>query len=826
MGHRVVSPTTALRLASIFAAFVAVLAAVRTVSLAQGLMPSANANPGSQTDGSILLPNGWRVAPAGKMLAVGTLPLNLVASPDGRYAIITNNGIAKPSFSIVDLANWTVKNTVPVENAFLGLAWSADGTKLYSGGGGQNNVQEFSYIDGTLTRARTIALPAKPGETLAGGVAMSRDGRTLYATRVFAMTLSSIDVASGQVTKTIALPAEPYTCIAAPDGRTVYVSLWGDRQVRGYSTDSLTETMVFRTGEHPSAMAISADGRRLFVASANSGVVNVLDTFSGESLEDISTTLYPNAPRTSTPSALALSPDGNKLLVAASDLNAIAVVDTSNSARSFVDGFIPTAWYPTGVAFSRDGKQILILSGKGMTPAANPLTGGSEKRLVGLLSMVPTPDRVTLADMNRRVMSLTPYSDTIRLRPSNIPTGSPIPQVVGGSSPFKHVIYVIRENRTYDQILGDLSEGNGDPKLAIFGKEITPNAHALAQNFVVFDNFYVDADVSFDGHAFSTAAYATDVVQKLWQTLYANRGGMYLGEGGGFLRNAFGNLSTAENGYIWDFATRAGLSVRSYGEFVDNQAKTSAGDVLAVASVPGLRGLVAPTFAGFDLDISDSKRMDNWQSEFSDYVKNGNLPRLSVVHLPNDHTKGTTPGSLTPRAMIADNDLALGRLVEAVSNSVYWKDTVIFVVEDDAQSGPDHVDSHRSVLLVASAFTKRSFVDHSFYTTSGVLRTMELILGLEPMSQYDAAATPLYNAFVGTPNLAPYSRIVPRVPLEEKNLASAFGALESLAMNFDDEDRTPEVLLNEILWRSMKGPDSPMPPPRRSAFIKPVGAAH
>ena len=468
---------------------------------------------------------------------------------------------------------------------------------------------------------------------------MSRDGRTLYATRVFAMTLSSIDVASGQVTKTIALPAEPYTCIIAPDGRTVYVSLWGGRQVRGYSADSLTETMVFRTGEHPSAMAISADGRRLFVASANSGVVNVLDTFSGEPLEEISTTLYPNAPRTSTPNALALSPDGNKLLVAASDLNAVAVVDISNPARSFVDGFIPTAWYPTGVAFSRDGKQILILSGKGMTPAANPLTGGSERRLVGLLSMVPTPDRVTLADMNRRVMSLTPYSDTIRLRPSNIPIGSPIPQVVGGSSPFKHVIYVIRENRTYDQILGDLPEGNGDPKLAIFGKEITPNAHALAQNFVVFDNFYVDADVSFDGHAFSTAAYATDVVQKLWQTLYANRGGLYLGEGGGFLRNAFGNLSTAENGYIWDFATRAGLSVRSYGEFVDHQAKTSAGDVLAVASVPGLRGLVAPTFAGFDLDISDNKRIDNWQSEFSDYVKNGNLPQLSVVHLPNDHTR-------------------------------------------------------------------------------------------------------------------------------------------------------------------------------------------
>ena len=823
MVHRVVPPTTIRRFALGFVAILAGAAATpRMLTFAQGVMPSANSNPGSQTDGTLLLPNGWKVSPAGKTLAVGTMPLNLVISPDGRYAIVTNNGIARPSFSIVDLTTWSVKNTVLIDNAFLGLAWSADGTKLYSGGGGQNNVQEFLYADGNLTRGRMMTLPARSDETLAGGVAMGRDGRTLYATRVFAMTLSAIDVASGQVSKTIALPAEPYTTIVAPDGRTVYVSLWGGHQVRAYAADTLQETMVFETGEHPSAMAISADGRRLFVASANSGVVNVLDTFSGMPLEEISTTLYPNAPRTSTPNALALSPDGKTLLVAVSDLNAVAVVDVTNPGRSFVDGFIPTAWYPTGVAYSRDGKQILILSGKGMTPGANPLTGGSEKRLVGVLSSVATPDRVSLADLNRRVMALTPYSDTIRLKPSNVPIGSPIPQVVGGSSPIKHVIYVIRENRTYDQILGDLPEGNGDPKLAIFGKDTTPNAHALAQNFVVFDNFYVDADVSFDGHAFSTAAYATDVVQKLWQTLYANRGGQYLGEGGGFLRNAFGNLSTAENGYIWDFANRAHVSVRSYGEFVDHRSRTSAGDVYAVASVPGLQGLVAPTFAGFDLDISDNKRIDNWQSEFSDFVKNGNLPQLSIVHLPNDHTKGTAPGAPTPRAMIADNDLGLGRLVDAVSNSVYWKDTAIFVVEDDAQSGPDHVDSHRSVLLVASPFAKRSFVDHSFYTTSGVLRTIELILGLEPMSQYDASATPLFNAFIGTPNLAPYTRIVPRVPLDERNLASAFGAMESLAMNFDDEDRTPEIQLNEILWRSIKGPNSPMPPPRRSAFVKPL----
>jgi DNA-binding beta-propeller fold protein YncE len=823
VGTRTTSRRSALALAALLVPTVAATFAWRIVTSAQAVMPSANSNPGSQSDGSMLLPNGWKVAPVGRMLPVGTLPLNLLLSADGRYAVVTNNGIAKPSLTIVDLANWSVKNTVAVDNAFLGLAWNGDGTKLYSAGGSQNSIQEFSYADGGLTAGRTLSLPTKAGETFAGGIAMSRDGRTLYATRVFAMTLSSIDVASGQVTRTVTLPAEPYTCTVSPDGRTVYVSLWGAHQVWAFTADSLTPAMSFETGEHPSAMVISADGRRLFVASANSGIVNVFDTFSGAALEEISTTLYPNAPRTSTPNALALSPDGKQLLVALSDVNAVAAVDVSNPARSFVDGFIPAAWYPTGVAYSRDGKQILVLSGKGMTPGANPLSGGSEKRLVGLLTMIPTPDRVTLADYNRRVMALTPYSDAIRMRPANVPVGSPIPQVVGGSSPLKHVIYVIRENRTYDQVLGDLAEGNGDPKLAIFGKDITPNAHAIAQNFVVFDNFYVDADVSFDGHAFSTAAYATDVVQKLWQAFYANRGGIYLGEGGGFVRNAFGNLASAEKGYIWDYAARANVSVRSYGEFVDHQARTSAGEVLAVASVPGLQGLVAPTFAGFDLDITDAKRMDHWQSEFSDFVKDGNLPKLSIVHLPNDHTKGTTPGAPTPRAMMADNDLALGRLVEAVSSSVYWKDTAIFVVEDDAQSGPDHVDSHRSVLLVASAFARRSYVDHSFYTTSGVLRTIELVLGLEPMSQYDAAATPLYNAFVGTPNLTPYTRIQPRVPLDEKNIASAFGARESLAMNFDDEDLTPEVLLNEILWRSIKGPNSPMPPPRRSAFVKPLG---
>ena len=787
--------------------------------------PRPDAVPGALADGSTLLPTGWRLAPAGRHLAVGDLPLNVIQSPDSRYLIVTNNGLAKPSFSVVDVASWTVKNTTPLDYAWYGLAWSSDGTKLYSAGGGQNNVQEFTYADGTLTRARTFSLPDQGGHTFAGGLAVSRDGRMLYVTRVFAMTLSAIDLASGQVVKTVSLPAEPYTCLVSADGKTVYVSLWGGSGVEAFSAASLNLVNELAGDEHPNAMLLSADGKRLFVAYGSGSAVWVYDTFSGEAIEQISMNLFPNAPPTATPNSLALSPDGQKLLVANADNNTVALVDVSNGARSFVDGFIPTGSYPTGAIFSRDGKQLFVLSGRGMVPAANPANNGIEKRLLGAISAVATPDRATLAEYTRKVYTLTPYSDAIRLSPANAPIGSPIPRTVGGISPIKHIFYIIRENRTYDQVLGDLAQGNGDPRLAIFGKDITPNAHAIAQSFVLLDNFYVDADVSYDGHAFSTAAYATDFIEKMWQTFAGGRGAPYLVEGGGLLRNPFGNIAAPPQGHIWDIARRARVTVRSYGEFVSHLSRSANGDVVAVETVPGLKGAVAPAFAGYDLDITDQKRVDMWVQEFQGFVANGNLPQLSIVRLPNDHTQGTRPGAPTPRAMVADNDLAVGRVVETISNSVYWKDSAILILEDDAQSGPDHVDSHRSVLLVASPFAKHGVADHTFYTTSGVLRTIELILGLPPMSQYDAAATPLYNAFDPTPNLQVFRRSDPRVPLDEKNTASSFGAALSLSMDFSDADRTPEALLNEIVWRSVRGATSAMPPSRRSVFVRPASGS-
>jgi YVTN family beta-propeller protein len=311
-------------------------------------IPPASALPGNLSDGTTLLPNGWRLQPAGKHLRVGDMPLNLLQTPDSKYLIVTSNGLARPSFSIVDIANWSVKSTMVIDHAWYGLAWHPDGTRLYSAGAGQNNVQEFNYADGVITRSRTFSLPAIGGESFAGGLAINPDGKTLYVTRVFAQSVSSIDLTTGQVMKTIALPSEPYSCVVSADGRMLYVSLWGGARVQVYMLPSMMLLEEYVTGEHPNALVLSRDGHRLFVACGNSGSVWVFDTFSGEALEQISMSLFPNAPATSTPNSLGLSPDGQTLIVSNADTNAVAVVDVANSARSFVTGFVPTGWYPTG----------------------------------------------------------------------------------------------------------------------------------------------------------------------------------------------------------------------------------------------------------------------------------------------------------------------------------------------------------------------------------------------------------------------------------------------------------------------------------------------
>jgi YVTN family beta-propeller protein len=638
----------------------------------------------------------------------------------------------------------------------------------------------------------------------------------------------AIDLKTRAVVATAELDAEPYTCVLSPDGQTLYVSLWGGAKVLMLDASTLASRGEMPVGEHPNAMVLSRDGTRLFVACANTNAVWVLDLNRKLPAEQIGVALGIDAPAGSTPNGVALSPDGRTLLVANADNNTVTVADVSKPGASVVQGWIPVGWYPTGVLFDRDGSRMFVLDGKGLSGGANPRgpqPGGaridgqySGSMFQGSVSVIPLPTAAALERMTAKVRVLTPYSDAHRLAPAGAPAASPIPQRVGESSPIKYVFYVIRENRTYDQVLGDLPKANGDPSLTLFGKEVTPNAHALATTFSTFDNFYVDAEVSYDGHAFSTGAYATDFVEKQWPANYGRREGLYLSEGGYKMRNPFGNIAAPAQGYLWDYAKRANLSYRSYGEFAgwDGSGRKM------VASVPGLDGHVHPTYPPFDMAIPDVKRIEIFAEEFKQFVASGSVPRLNILRLPRDHTSGTSPGAVTPTGMIAENDLALGQLVDVISHSAIWKESAIFVLEDDAQNGPDHVDAHRSILLAISPFTRRGVVDSTLYTTSGVLRTMELILGLPPMSQYDAAATPMYNGFSTTPTLTPYTFLPAQVRLDLKNDWSSPGAAASLRMNFSEPDLAPDLELNQIVWESVRGKGSVMPPPRRTGFIRTI----
>jgi YVTN family beta-propeller protein len=817
--------------------FGAVVAVASLSTLAQH-GPEGPRWPGYQGHGVTLLPNGWSIAPEGRHVTIGDLPMNLVPSPGGRTIAVSTSGYTKPAIVLFDTRTLQAVGRLEVDHTWLGLVWHPDGRKLYASGANENVIRELAIQNGRLTASATITLgpPERhPGGDVienagyVAGMALSADGKRLYAALLYGEKVQAIDLAERKVVATASLDDEPYTVLLSPDGQTLFASVWGGSKIVMLDPATLEKKGEIAVGEHPNAMAITRDGARLFVACANTNAVWVVDLASKTASEQIAVALGPQAPNGSTPNGVALSPDGRTLAIANADNNTVTIADVSKPGGAQVTGWIPVGWYPTGALFDRDGSRLFVLEGKGLTGMPNPrgpqpgggaridaqYTGGMFQ---GSLAIIPAPTAAELSRMTARVRELTPYSDATRLAPAGAPAASPIPRRVGEPSSIKYVFYVIRENRTYDQILGDLPKANGDPSLTLFGENVTPNAHALATTFTTFDNFYVDAEVSYDGHAFSTGAIATDFVEKMWPANYGRREGLYLSEGGYKMRNPFGNIAAPAQGYLWDFAKRANVTYRTYGEFADKDPRTGR----MVATVPGLDGHVHPTYPTFDLSIPDATKVQIFADEFKEFVAKGTVPQLSIIRLPRDHTNGTSPGSITPTSMIAENDLALGQLVEIISHSAIWKESAIFVLEDDAQNGADHVDAHRSPVFAISPFTRRGAVDSTLYTTSGVLRTMELILGLPPMSQYDAAATPLYNAFTTTPTLTPFTHVAARVPLDDKNDWSSPGAAASARMDFSAPDLAPDLELNQIIWRSVRGRDAVMPPPRRTGFVRPI----
>jgi YVTN family beta-propeller protein len=787
--------------------------------------------PGQKEDG-FLLPNGWKVTPAGEQVILKDLPLNILPLADGKHALVATSGFNAHELTLVDLETKKITQTETVRQSWFGLAATPEQHKVWWSGGGGGVLHVFDLADGKLTRAdggdRTAQLGRGEADErhFRSGLALDPKRNVLYSLDINAGQLIAIDLSGKKPERTLAVGVRPYDVAMARNGSRLYVSDWAGRQVLAVDPDDLRVVDKIAVGEHPNQIALSPSDDRLFVACANSNQVAVIDTGRGLVSETIFTALFPKSPEGSTPDAVAISPDGNKLFVANADNNCIAVIDISSPNRSQVQGFIPTGWYPTAVAVSPDGKHLLVGVGKGNQTRANPIPkdpqpeANARRRLPfpyigttlsGALSIVPMPDEKQLAAYTTVVYRNCPYSDELL---SNAPSQekTAIPTKVGDPSPIKHVLYIIKENRTYDQLFGDIGRGNGDPSLVMFGEEVTPNHHKLAGEFVLLDNLYCNGHVSRDGHPWSTMAYNTDYTARDWALTYSGRAGVDSDDEG--------ELNNAPSGYLWDACARNNLTYRSYGEYGSRVSQPD-GSLRMEARVPGLVGHMCPDY-GIPKEpnqrVRDTDNVEVFLREFREFEKQGNLPRFMVMSLGEDHTSGTRPGAYTPQACVASNDLALGRLVEAVSRSKYWPEMAIFVIEDDAQNGPDHVDAHRTVGLVISPYVKRKALDSTQYSTVSMMRTIELILGLDPLSQFDAAANPMFGCFTDKPDLTPYEAVPARIDLNAKNDAMAYGAERSSKMDFSEYDKIDDFELNEILWRAVKGKDAPLPPAVRRAL--------
>ncbi|HEV3152389.1 MAG TPA: beta-propeller fold lactonase family protein [Candidatus Baltobacteraceae bacterium] len=725
---------------------------------------------------TVVLPSGWRLSPPeGLDAKTGTMPQGIALSPDGTMLAVVESGVAPATLRIFDAGTLTQRSAIALDDAFGTPVWR-DASHILVAGAATHAVLD---VDARTSQVRRVSTGAT---SLPVCVALAPGGRTLAICDDAngGVILASLPDLSGRTA--IRTGAHPAAAAFSSDGKTLYAAARAPSSVAVIDTARKAIAATIPVGLHPSALAFSEDGARLFVAESDDDSIGIVDTSTRKRTGGISVEL--RAPRATgfgaSPNALAVS--GDRVFVSLGAENAVGVIRNGELAER-----IPAGWYPTGVAVARDGR-LFVSNGRGegahANPQFDPRTG--HNGYVGLITV-------------GSIRSLAPasYADAGAQTARTIDDASPDWQAPDArrsalrpNGPIRHVIYIIKENRSYDQVLGDISGANGDPRLVWFGTRVTPNQHALARRFGIFDNAYVDAQVSANGHNWTDAAFANDYVERFWPPNYGGRRTLYDFQEGD-------SPDVPHNGYLWDAAKRAGITYRDYGEDLDSPPHALLR--IPLNTMPGLTGHFDPHFVGWDLSYMDDDRYAEWLREFRQFVAGSNLPQLEIVYFPNDHTAGSAPGMRTPTAYVAMNDWAVGRLVDTVSHSKYWRSTAIFILEDDAQDGPDHVSDQRSTFYVASPYAKGG-VRHLHYSTSSFVRSMEILLGLQPLSIYDATARPLYDAFSATPaNAAPFTALRPQTSMTAVNQRTAYGADRSARMDFSRPDAANERALNDIL---------------------------
>ncbi len=764
---------------------------LRAILLAAAAVAGAFTLAVAATHLQSVLPSGWRLtAPAGLLATVGDMPQGIALSPDGKTLAVVESGVNPAALRLLDAKTLATIKVVTLNGAYGKPIWCGAGTVCVPGAATDavqvvdivsGEIEPASLAKGTWPVSVALFFSRQSGQTIPFAVTADDHNSASGGT----ITIGQVN--NGGITfagRAIVVGSHPAAALGTADGKHIYVALRGQSSVAVVDVATGTVIKNIAVGKHPCDLALY--NGKLYVAVCDDDTVAVIDTKTNTRIASI-----PVGIKTARVNGYGANPNalllhGNDLFVSLGGENAVARIRNGR-----VIGYIPAGWYPTGLAIGSDGT-LYVSNGKGETAPANTQfnirkrsTGGYVGAItVGSVRAIPRSAYDQIHTMTAQAIS--------DLMPLWAPR-APAQTVLRAHGPISHVIYIIKENRSYDQVLGDIKSANGDPSLVNFGQDVTPNQHALALRFGVMDNAYADAQVSADGHNWTDAATVSDYVERTWPVNYGNR------REGFDSQNGVG-APVPHSGYLWDDAKRAGITYRDYGE----DMTLSAGPPIAATDHPALQGHYDPAFVGWNLKYSDQDRFNEWRREFDTFVTNRNLPQLEIVYFPNDHTSGTQVNMPTPEAFVATNDWVVGQLVDAVSHSPYWKSTAIFVLEDDAQNGPDHVSDQRSTFYIASPYA-RGGVDHTHYSTVSFMRTIELLLGLAPLSVADTTTQPLYTLFALNPvNAAPYDAIKPGIDMTAVNKRAAYGSAISAHLDFSKPDAVDPRVLNDILRHAVR----------------------